>query len=62
MVYVSGPRHGGPSVVTGAYLEGTCCEICPNISQGRYAGGSKLEMGYSLTNCMTSHMPHETEL
>src|ERR1700689_3205826 len=33
MIYVSGPGHGGPAVVSNTYLEGTYSEIYPNISQ-----------------------------
>ena len=33
MIYVSGPGHGGPTVVANTYLEGTYSEIYPNISQ-----------------------------
>jgi phosphoketolase len=33
MIYVSGPGHGGPSVVANTYPEGTYTEIYPNVSQ-----------------------------
>ena len=29
MIYMIGPRHGGPAIVANAYLEG---EVYPNIS------------------------------
>lgn len=32
MIYVSGPGHGGPAVVSNTYLEGTYSEIYPEIS------------------------------
>jgi len=33
MLYITGPGHGGPSLVALAYLEGTYSEVYPNISQ-----------------------------
>src|SRR5580698_10226761 len=41
MIYVSGPGHGGPAVVSHTYLEGTYSEIYPDISQDE-AGLRKL--------------------
>src|ERR1700723_2601132 len=32
MIYVSGPGHGGPAVVSNTFLEGTYREILPNSS------------------------------
>ena len=46
MIYVSGPRHGGPAVVGNTYLEGTYSEIYPNISQDE-AGLRKLFLQFS---------------
>ena len=33
MFYVAGPGHGGPALVANTYLEGTYCEIYPDVSQ-----------------------------
>ena len=33
MIYITGPGHGGPGLVANAYLEGTCSEVYPNVSQ-----------------------------
>ena len=33
MIYLSGPGHGGNSVVSEVYLEGTYSEIYPNITE-----------------------------
>src|SRR5215470_5694090 len=33
MIYVSGPGHGGPSLVAHAYLEGSYTEFYPGIEQ-----------------------------
>ncbi len=46
MIYVSGPGHGGPAVVSNTYLEGTYSEIYPNISQDE-AGLRKLFTQFS---------------
>ena len=33
MIYISGPRHGGPTVVASTYLEGSYSEVYPKISR-----------------------------
>src|SRR5260221_2807456 len=33
MIYIIGPGHGGPAIVTQAYLEGTYSEVFPNLPQ-----------------------------
>src|SRR5947209_11734363 len=33
MIYITGPGHGGPSLVANTYLEGSYSEFYPNISQ-----------------------------
>ena len=40
MIYVSGPGHGGPAVVSHTYLEGTYSEIYPHISRDEGGFGS----------------------
>ena len=42
MIYMCGPGHGGPAVVSGTYLEGTYSEIYSSVSEMK--PGSK---GYS---------------
>ena len=37
MVYISGPGHGGPALVADTYLEGTYCELYPNVAQDGFA-------------------------
>src|SRR3954449_3616896 len=32
VIYISGPGHGGPAVVSNVYLEGTYSEVYPNIT------------------------------
>lgn len=35
MIYISGPGHGGNSIVSNVYLEGTYSEIYPNITEDK---------------------------
>lgn len=30
---ITGPGHGGPGLVANAYLDGTYCELYPNITR-----------------------------
>ena len=46
MIYISGPGHGGPAVVSNTYLEGTYSEIYPDVSQDE-AGLKKLFTQFS---------------
>ncbi len=59
MIYVSGPGHGGPAVVSHTYLEGTYSEIYPNISQDE-AGLRKLFLQFSFPGGIPSHAAPET--
>src|SRR3569833_134263 len=58
MLYVSGPGHGGPAVVSHTYLEGTYSEIYPNISQDE-AGLQKLFLQFSFPGGIPSHASPE---
>src|SRR4051794_32328556 len=58
MIYVSGPGHGGPAVVSNTYLEGTYSEIYPNISQDE-AGLQKLFLQFSFPGGIPSHASPE---
>src|SRR5579872_3153974 len=58
MIYVSGPGHGGPAVVSNTYLEGTYSEIYPNISQDE-AGLRKLFVQFSFPGGIPSHASPE---
>ena len=58
MIYVSGPGHGGPSVVANTYLEGTYSEIYPHISQNE-AGLRKLFLQFSFPGGIPSHASPE---
>ncbi|MEO5922230.1 MAG: phosphoketolase family protein [Bryobacteraceae bacterium] len=58
MIYVSGPGHGGPAVVSNTYLEGTYSEVYPNISQDE-DGLRKLFKQFSFPGGIPSHASPE---
>jgi xylulose-5-phosphate/fructose-6-phosphate phosphoketolase len=58
MIYVSGPGHGGPAVVSGTYLEGTYSEVYPNISRDE-AGLKRLFTQFSYPGGIPSHASPE---
>ena len=58
MIYLSGPGHGGPSLVSNAYLEGTYTEVYPNISEDT-EGLRKLFMQFSFPGGIPSHVSPE---
>ncbi len=58
MIYVCGPGHGGPVVVSDTYLEGTYSEVYPNISQDE-AGLQKLFLQFSFPGGIPSHASPE---
>jgi xylulose-5-phosphate/fructose-6-phosphate phosphoketolase len=59
MIYISGPGHGGPAVVSGTYLEGTYSEFYPEITQDE-AGLKKLFTQFSFPGGISSHASPET--
>jgi xylulose-5-phosphate/fructose-6-phosphate phosphoketolase len=59
MLYVSGPGHGGPAVISNTYLEGSYSEIYPDISQDE-AGLQKLFLQFSFPGGIPSHASPET--
>src|SRR5450755_3900693 len=58
MIYMSGPGHGGPAVVSGTYLEGTYSEVYANISQDE-AGLRRLFTQFSFPGGIPSHASAE---
>jgi len=58
MIFVSGPGHGGPAVVSNTYLEGTYSEIYPDISQDE-AGLLRLFKQFSFPGGIPSHASPE---
>lgn len=59
MFYISGPGHGGNSIVGCTYLEGTYSETYPNITQDE-AGLKKLFKQFSFPGGIASHVSPET--
>src|SRR5437588_374478 len=59
MIYVIGPGHGGPSLVSHAYLEGIYSEVYPNISQDA-EGMKRLFKQFSFPGGIPSHAAPET--
>jgi len=58
MIFVSGPGHGGPAVVSNTYLEGAYSEIYPDIGQDE-AGLRKLFTQFSFPGGIPSHASPE---
>src|SRR6187401_2298567 len=58
-VYVTGPGHGGPAVVSQAYLEGTYSELYPHVSRDE-AGLQALFRQFSFPGGIPSHAAPET--
>jgi xylulose-5-phosphate/fructose-6-phosphate phosphoketolase len=55
MIYISGPGHGGPAVVSNVYLEGTFSEYYPDVTQDE-AGLRKLFKMSSFPGGLSSHV------
>jgi len=58
MIYMSGPGHGGPAVVSSTYLEGTYSEVYSNISQDE-SGLKRLFTQFSFPGGIPSHASAE---
>ena len=58
MIYIAGPGHGGPALVSNTYLEGTYSEVYPNISQDE-AGLKKMFTQFSFPGGIPSHVSPE---
>ncbi|HEX3848671.1 MAG TPA: phosphoketolase family protein, partial [Steroidobacteraceae bacterium] len=58
MIYMSGPGHGGPAVVSGTYLEGTYSEIYSNVSRDE-SGLKRLFTQFSFPGGIPSHASAE---
>jgi len=59
MFFITGPGHGGPALVSQAYLEGTYSEVYPNISEDE-EGLKKLFKQFSFPGGIPSHVAPET--
>ncbi|WP_439646934.1 phosphoketolase family protein [Millisia brevis] len=58
-IYITGPGHGGPGLVAGAYLDGTYTEVYPDISQDT-EGLRRLFRQFSFPGGIPSHVAPET--
>jgi xylulose-5-phosphate/fructose-6-phosphate phosphoketolase len=58
-IFVCGPGHGGPAVVSQAYLEGTYSELYPHVSRDE-AGLQELFRQFSFPGGIPSHAAPET--
>ncbi|WVQ80927.1 hypothetical protein IAT38_003034 [Cryptococcus sp. DSM 104549] len=58
-LFVSGPGHGAPAVISQSYLEGVYSEVYPNISQDE-AGLQKFFKQFSFPGGIGSHATPET--
>lgn len=59
MIYISGPGHGGNSIVSNVYLEGSYTDIYPNITMNE-EGMKKLFKQFSFPGGISSHVAPET--
>ncbi len=59
VLFVTGPGHGGPSLVAMAYLEGTYTEVYPEITRDA-AGMQRLFKQFSFPGGIPSHVAPET--
>ncbi|TDC95046.1 phosphoketolase family protein [Saccharopolyspora aridisoli] len=59
MMYVIGPGHGGPGLVSAAWLEGTYSEIYPDVAQDN-EGLKRLVTQFSFPGGIPSHVAPET--
>ncbi len=55
MIYLAGPGHGGPALVSNVYLEGTYTEIYPEVTQDE-AGLRQLVRQFSSPGGIPSHV------
>jgi xylulose-5-phosphate/fructose-6-phosphate phosphoketolase len=59
LIFLVGPGHGGPAIVANAYLEGTYCEVYPNISNDA-EGVHRLFRQFSTPGGIPSHVSPQT--
>lgn len=55
MIYISGPGHGGPALVSNTYLEGTFTDYYPEVTQDE-KGVQKLFQMFSFPGGLSSHV------
>jgi xylulose-5-phosphate/fructose-6-phosphate phosphoketolase len=59
VLFITGPGHGGPSLVAHAYLEGTYTEVYPSVTEDE-VGMKKLFTQFSFPGGIPSHVAPET--
>ena len=59
VLFITGPGHGGPSLVAHAYLEGTYTEVYPDVTRDE-AGMKRLFAQFSFPGGIPSHVAPET--
>lgn len=59
VLFITGPGHGGPSLVANAYLEGTYSEVYPHVSQDA-VGVQRLFKQFCFPGGIPSHVAPET--
>jgi xylulose-5-phosphate/fructose-6-phosphate phosphoketolase len=59
MIFITGPGHGGPSLVAHTYLEGSYSEVYPHVSQDE-EGMRRLFKQFSFPGGVPSHVAPET--
>jgi xylulose-5-phosphate/fructose-6-phosphate phosphoketolase len=59
MIYIAGPGHGGPALVSNVYLEGVWSEVYPNVTRDE-AGLKKLFKQFSFPGGISSHVAPTT--
>ena len=59
VLFITGPGHGGPSLVAQAYLESTYNEVYPHITEDE-AGMKRLFTQFSFPGGIPSHVAPET--
>lgn len=59
MIYIAGPGHGSPAILSNAYLEGTYSEVYPEMSQDE-PGMCKFFKQFSFPGGIGSHCSPET--
>ncbi len=59
MIYITGPGHGGPALISNVYMEGTYSEVYPQIPENIH-GIDKLFRQFSTPGGIPSHVSPET--
>src|SRR5260370_37486511 len=58
-IFISGPGHGAPAVLSQAYLEGACSQVYPDNGEDM-AGMQRVFKPYSFPGGIWTHAPPQT--